>query len=404
MLTALLIMLREGFEAALVVAIVYAYILRIGRRDLAGAMWQSVLGAAALSVVMGVGIHLTVENLEGRARLLAFAAVSLFAVCVLTWMIFWMRRQSYRIKGDLQRSIDQAVAHGGNVRFAIMAVAFLAVAREGLEAALFLIAAATAEQGVQVMVGGLVGLAVAATLGWLVVLGGRRLPMRQFFTVTGLILLVFAAGLVSRTVLYLQSAGELGSVWNNVYDLTGYSWLTVGTESGRFLGAMLGWDPRPSVEQVLAYLGFLGGVGWLFLRPRPGGGPSGPPPSLREVQSVGRRPPTARSGPEPDSTTLALATPTCRGRRSPSAERSGARLSDPVGRAGSMSAGATGECWRRGLGSGRRCRWGSPSAGRWTGWLGCIRSACSGMRSWRLRWRARCSLRCRWRRRGRGWR
>ncbi|HYU56645.1 MAG TPA: FTR1 family protein, partial [Actinomycetota bacterium] len=70
MLTALLIMLREGFEAALVVAIVYAYILRIGRRDLAGAMWQGVLGAAALSVVMGVGIHLTVENLEGRARLL----------------------------------------------------------------------------------------------------------------------------------------------------------------------------------------------------------------------------------------------------------------------------------------------------------------------------------------------
>src|SRR6266508_2494337 len=324
MLTALLIMLREGFEAALVVAIVYAYILRIGRRALAGAMWQSVLGAAALSVVMGVGIHLTVENLEGRARLLAFAAVSLFAVCVLTWMIFWMRRQSYRIKSDLQRSIDQAVARGGNVRqkklahdqdhgipegdqvrrrgharasFAIIAVAFLAVAREGLEAALFLIAAATAEQGVQVLVGGLVGLAVAATLGWLVVLGGRRLPMRQFFTVTGLILLVFAAGLVSRTVLYLQSAGELGSVWNNVYDLTGYSWLTVGTESGRFLGAMLGWDPRPSGEQVVAYLGFLGVVGWLFLRPRPGGGPSGAP-ALSPGSTVGRAGPrTAHSGP-----------------------------------------------------------------------------------------------------------
>ena len=267
MLTALLIMLREGFEVALVVAIVYAYILRIGRRDLTGPMWQGVLGAAALSVAAGVGIHVTVAGLEGRARLLAFAAVSLLAVCVLTWMIFWMRRQAWRIRGDLQRSVDEAVERGGNVRLAVMAVAFLATAREGLEAALFLIAAATAERGVDVLVGGLVGLAVAGGLGWLVVLGGKRLPMRQFFTATGLVLLVFAAGLVSRTVLYLQAAGELGTVWNNVYDLTGYRWLTVSTETGRFLGAMLGWDPRPSIEQVVAYLAFLGTVGWLFLRP-----------------------------------------------------------------------------------------------------------------------------------------
>jgi high-affinity iron transporter len=267
MLTALLIMLREGFEVALVVAIVYAYILRIGRRDLTGPMWQGVLGAAALSVAAGVGIHVTVAGLDGRARLLAFAAVSLLAVCVLTWMIFWMRRQAWRIKGDLQRSVDEAVERGGDVRMAVMAVAFLATAREGLEAALFLIAAATAERGVDVLVGGLAGLAVAGGLGWLVVLGGRRLPMRQFFTVTGVVLLVFAAGLVSRTVLYLQAAGELGTVWNNVYDLTGYRWLTVNTETGRFLGAMLGWDPRPSIEQVVAYLGFLVTVGWLFLRP-----------------------------------------------------------------------------------------------------------------------------------------
>jgi high-affinity iron transporter len=121
----------------------------------------------------------------------------------------------------------------------------------------------------QVLAGGLLGLAVAATLGWLVVLGGRRLPMRRFFTVTGLVLLVFAAGLVSRTVLYLQSAGELGTVWNSVYDLTGDRWLTVSTETGRFLAAMFGWDPRPSIEQVVAYLAFLGTVGWLFLRPPP---------------------------------------------------------------------------------------------------------------------------------------
>jgi len=266
-LTALLIMLREGFEAALVVAIVYAYIRRIGRRDLVVPMWQGMAAAAVLSVAVGVVIHLTVENLTGRPRLLAFAAVSLLAVVVLTWMIFWMRRQAHRIKGELQESVDHAIAGGGDVRLAVMGVAFLAVAREGLEAALFLIAAATTEDGWAVLVGGLIGLAGASALGFLVVLGGRRIPMRQFFTVTGLVLIVFAAGLVSRTVLWLQAAGDMGTVWNNVYDLTAYPWLTVSTESGKFLGAMLGWDPRPSIEQIVAYLGFLVTVSWLFLRP-----------------------------------------------------------------------------------------------------------------------------------------
>jgi high-affinity iron transporter len=265
-LTALLIMLREGFEAALVVAIVYAYIRRIDRPDLAAPMWQGIAAAAALSIGVGIVVHLTVENLSGKPRLLAFAAVSLLAVVVLTWMIFWMRRQAHLIKGELQDSVDQAVASGGDVRLAVMTVAFLAVAREGLEAALFLIAAATTEDGWAVLVGGLIGLAGAAALGALVVLGGRRIPMRQFFTVTGLILIVFAAGLVSRTVLWLQAAGEFGTVWNNVYDLTAYRWLTVSTESGKFLGAMFGWDPRPSIEQVVAYLAFLVTVSWLFLR------------------------------------------------------------------------------------------------------------------------------------------
>jgi high-affinity iron transporter len=160
-----------------------------------------------------------------------------------------------------------------------MTVAFLAVAREGLEAALFLIAAATTEDGWAVLVGGLLGLAGASVLGFLVVLGGRRLPMRQFFTVTGLVLIVFAAGLVSRTILWLQATGDLGTVWNNVYDLTAYPWLTVNTETGKFLAAMFGWDPRPSIEQIVGYLLYLGTVSWLFLRA---------PKAARERQKVAR--------------------------------------------------------------------------------------------------------------------
>lgn len=266
MATALLIMIREGFEAALVVAIVYAYLRRIERTDLTGALWLGVGAAAALSFVAGIGIHVTIGSLDGDARLRAFAAVSFFAVCVLTWMIFWMRRQARKIKGELEHSVDAAISHGGNVKLAITLVAFFAVAREGLESALFLIAAATEEHGMDVLIGAVAGLAIAAVLGYLIVLGGRRMPMRAFFQVTGMVLIVFAAGLAARSVAYLQFSGDLGIVYDAVYDLTGIAWLTIDTETGRFLTAMFGWDPRPSIEQVVAWLGYFAVTSYLFLR------------------------------------------------------------------------------------------------------------------------------------------
>jgi high-affinity iron transporter len=266
MLTALLIMLREGFEAALVVAIIYAYIRKIDRLELLRPMWYGVAAAAALSILVGIAIHLTVDSLEGATELRAFAAISFFAVVVLTWMIFWMRRHSRAIRGELQHSIDIAVSKGRGIWLAVALAAFFAAAREGLEAALFLIAAATTDTGTQVFIGGLLGLAIASMAGYLVVIGGKRLPMVQFFRVTGVMLIVFAAGLLSRTVLFLQSAGDLGISWNNVYDVRQYSWLTTSTEIGKFLGAMFGWDPRPSIEQIVVYLAYVLTVSYAFLR------------------------------------------------------------------------------------------------------------------------------------------
>jgi high-affinity iron transporter len=268
MLTALLVMVREGFEAALVVAILWAYLARIDRRDLARAMWRGVAAASVLAVAGAVVIHLTLEHLEGVARMRAFAAVSVAAAAVLTWMVFWMRRQSRAIKGDLERGIDAAIA-GGDPRLAVMAVAFLAVLREGLEAALFMVAVATEASGVEVAAGAGTGLAIAVALGVLVAVGGRRLPMAAFFRISGLVLIAFAAGLLSRGValLQFQGSGDLPTAWGSVYDLTRFHALTAGSEVGRFLGAMLGWDPRPSLEQVAVWAGDLGLVGLLFLRP-----------------------------------------------------------------------------------------------------------------------------------------
>ena len=267
MVPSLLIMVREGFEAALVVAIVFAYLRRIGRLDLARAAWTGVAGAAAVAVAIGVVIHLTLGGLEGTARWRSFAAVSLLAVGVLTWMIFWMRRQSRGIKGDLERGIDSALAaERGAVGRAIFGVTFLAVVREGVEAALFLIAASTSDGGGQVLLGACIGIAAASVLGYMVYAGGRRIPMNAFFTATGLIIIVFAAGLVARTVLYVQVSHDIGSFADSVYDLTRYSWLTQSTEVGRFLAAMFGWDPRPSIEQVIGWVAYIVPVTWLFLR------------------------------------------------------------------------------------------------------------------------------------------
>jgi high-affinity iron transporter len=229
-------------------------------------MWQGVAAAGVLSVGAGVVIHLSIDGLEGEARLRAFAAISVFAVVVLTWMIFWMRKHARAIKGELQEVLDEAMSRTGRIRWAVTAAAFFAVLREGLEAALFMIATATTADGGDVVVGALIGLAVACVLGWAVVIGGRKMPMRQFFQVTGVALILFAGGLLARTVMFLQTSADLPIAWNNVYDLTSIGWLTVETEVGRFLGAMLGWDPRPSIEQVVAYLAYVGIVTWLFLR------------------------------------------------------------------------------------------------------------------------------------------
>jgi high-affinity iron transporter len=184
---------------------------------------------------------------------------------VLTWMIFWMKRQSRAIKGELEHKIDAAL-QAESVTRGLVLVVFVAVLREGIEAALFLVAAATGTDGSQVLVGGLIGLAIAAALGGVVYMGGHHVPMKTFFTVTGMIVIVFAAGLCAKTVQYLQASGELSSANWALYDVTSLTYLTVETQLGRFLGALTGWDPRPSIEQVIAWLGYFVPVTYLFLR------------------------------------------------------------------------------------------------------------------------------------------
>jgi high-affinity iron transporter len=250
----LLITLREGFEAALVVAIVLAAVKRSDRPELARWVWYGSGAAALVAIVIGWLLHVTIDDLTGVARSRVFAVICFAAAGLLTWMIFWMRNHARSLKGELE---GKALAALHQSAFALGMVAFVAVAREGLETALFLISTTANSSSNDVLIGGLIGLTIAAGLGVLVYHGSRFLPLRRFFQVTGVLIILFAAGLVSRGVLFLQSAGDLGTFNNAVYDVTGQRWLTQSTQSGRFLAGIFGWDPRPSIEQVVVYLGYL---------------------------------------------------------------------------------------------------------------------------------------------------
>ena len=260
-----LIALREGFEAALIVAIVLAFVKRSERPDQAKWVWLGTATALAVALIVGIILQVTLDGLEGTARLRTFAVICIAAAALLTWMIFWMRRHARALKGELEGKAAAAIAAQSGI--ALGAVAGVAVLREGLETALFLISTTTNDGGGSVIVGTLLGLLAAVGLGVIVYQGAHRFNMRLFFQITGVLIILFAAGLVSRAILFLQSSRDLGS-WNlnDVYDLTRYHWLTQDSQAGRFLAGIFGWDPRPSIEQVIGYLAYLIPVLYLFFR------------------------------------------------------------------------------------------------------------------------------------------
>lgn len=213
MFASLLVTLREGFEAALIVAVVLAYLRQIDALERARSVWAGVAAAVVVSAAVGGALFLTGAELEGTAEELFEGVVMLTAAGVLTWMVVWMQRQARTQGAHLRSKVDAAMSVGGA---ALFGVAFLAVVREGLETALFLFAAAGEAQPVPAVIGALAGLALAVALGWLVYRSSRRLPLRAFFAVTNLVLIGFGVYLVWKGV------GELGEVaGGEVFEILG---------------------------------------------------------------------------------------------------------------------------------------------------------------------------------------
>lgn len=264
-LAGLLTGLREGVEAALIIGILAGYLVKIGRADRLGAVWIGVVSAASVSIVAAVGSYLLLGELSGEARIATEAFASLLAVCFLTYMLFWMRRQASGISGELRSGVDRAL--GAASLIGIGGLAFTAVIREGIETALFLLGQATAAggTGLSVFLGALIGLVFAALIGVAIFRLGVRLNLSAFFNVTGIALLFVASGLLGYSAHEFIELGILPAIVDRVYDLSAV--LPHDSGIGAVLRALIGYSATPELSALLLHLGYLLVGLLLYLRP-----------------------------------------------------------------------------------------------------------------------------------------
>jgi len=201
------VVLREGFEASLVVGIVLAFLDRTGRRDGFAAVWVGVAAALALSLTVGIALFAAGAELEGSSEAVFEGTVMLVAAGLLTWMIFWMRNRARTLRSELEGRTQAALEAGSAVGLAL--VVFLGVAREGVETALFLFSSVEGSNHGLSLLAAAIGAAAAVGLGYLFYRGSHRLNLRTFFTATSALLLVFAGYLVAMGLHELSEAGVI---------------------------------------------------------------------------------------------------------------------------------------------------------------------------------------------------
>lgn len=280
-----LIGLREGLEAALVVGILVAYLTRVGRRDVLPRLWIGVGLAVTLAVGIGAVLTFGAYALTFQAQELIGGLMSLLAVGMVTWMIFWMQRTARTMKRSLEGEVERALAAGG--LWAIVIIGFVSVAREGIETTLLLWSMVQSVAGAPAaLFGALAGIATSVLLGWLLARGMVRIDLRIFFGWTGAFLVVVAAGVLAYAIHDLQEAaalpgpfttlapidpatGAVATGWSAfpfgwAFDVTGA--IPPGSTLATLLQATVGFMPQMSWLQVVAWALYVGIVGTVFVR------------------------------------------------------------------------------------------------------------------------------------------
>lgn len=259
--------LREGLEAALIIGILMGALVKIPQKGLRGAVWLGVGAAAGLSLLSALLLHTLGAEVEGSNEIVFEGFTLLLASALLTWMIFWMARQARFLKSDLETGVRMALLHGG--RQALFFLAFVSVLREGVELSLYLTATALSANGLQVLAGSLLGLGTAVLLGFALFASLIRLNLRRFFSLTGLLLIFFAAGMAAHSVREFTEIGWIPvlvpHIWNTNFLINENSAL------GQTLSTLFGYSGSPSLIELIIYLGYFitVGVGRLLSRSTP---------------------------------------------------------------------------------------------------------------------------------------
>ena len=256
-----LITLREGLEASLILAILLTYLKKTDRWADARFVWAGTAAAIGICLVAGIAIFIALDGLNGKVEYAVEGFIALSATAVLTHMIFWMRSHARTLGKELRDKVDASVGS------ALAIIAFVAVLREGLETVLFLLSAETATaSGGDVVIGGLLGLALSVVIGFGVYRSGNRLNLRTFFNVTAVLLLLFAAGLAGKSVheLRLFISWEAGWLVSSAWTLE--SGLFASGTFYDFMKGLFGWHKNPENIRVLAYFTYLIPVLLVYLR------------------------------------------------------------------------------------------------------------------------------------------
>ncbi|MFD0257520.1 iron uptake transporter permease EfeU [Kitasatospora indigofera] len=267
-----LIGLREGLEASLVVCILIAYLVKTGRKDRLPPVWAGVATAVALSMAFGALLQFGSSTLTFEAQETLGGTLSVLSVGLVTWMVFWMRRTARHLKSELQGRLDAALAMGTT---ALVITSFMAVGREGLETSLFIWTAVQATgDGWNPLIGAILGLLTSVVLGWLFYRGALKINLAKFFTWTGAMLVVVAAGVLAYGVHDLQEAGHIPGLANVAFDIS--STIPKTSWYGTLLKGVFNFQPDPTLIQLTVWLLYLAPTLYFFFR-KPATAPAKPP-------------------------------------------------------------------------------------------------------------------------------
>jgi len=253
MLSTFLIALREGLEAALIVGILVAYVVKTERRFLLAPIWSGVGLALAASLALGGFLTFTSAELSERGEQFFAGTTSFLAVGLVTWMVFWMKRAAKTLRDELHGRVDNALSTGP---LALAAAAFFAVAREGLETSLFVYTNfRTVSATSAASIGLILGLTLAVVLGYLIYNRSIRLNLSKFFTVTGVFLIIVAAGVLSYGIHEYQELGWIPGDGSYAWDIS--SVIAKDSIAGSLLAGTIGFDVNTTWVQLIFWAAYL---------------------------------------------------------------------------------------------------------------------------------------------------